>query len=127
MRLLDILLAEKEGNMKTNPWMIVSLLALACGFLLGSRVENEADAEAPKYQYYYNPSGQQPEERMLLRQTLRSEQFAQSRPMYVRVNLDTGEYEELSYYELPNQDGEKEPVMFWQKLRSVFAKYKREN
>ena len=52
MRLLDILLAEKEGKMKTNPWMIVSLvLAFACGCMVGSRPENEAEAAKPDWDY----------------------------------------------------------------------------
>ena len=41
--------------MKTNPWMIVSLvLALACGYLLGQKTENDVEAATPKYQYFIN-------------------------------------------------------------------------
>lgn len=48
-RFLDILLAESEGNMKTNPWMFVSLvLAFACGCMVGSTPENEAEAQVPE-------------------------------------------------------------------------------
>ena len=58
MRLLDILLAEKEGNMKTNPWMIVSLvLACVCGFLVGLLVSQPAEVSADKHDWDYTYAG----------------------------------------------------------------------
>ncbi|MDC0347476.1 hypothetical protein OAN47_03570 [Planctomycetota bacterium] len=40
--------------MKINPWIVVTLLALACGYLVGARTENEAEAqvsEGPQWKY----------------------------------------------------------------------------
>lgn len=83
--------------MKINPWIVVSLLVLACGFLLGSRVENEAEAEAPKYQYFYSPKGAGP--RALGIESVRGKPIESDTKgfMYTRVDLKTGRYEALHF------------------------------
>ena len=91
--------------MKINPWIVVSLLALACGFLLGSRVENEAEAQAeakvdaPKYQYFYNPDGVGPHAT-----TTDFLLDPDKSPKYVRVDLSTGMFYRLSVRRLQGQD-----------------------
>ena len=76
--------------MKTNPWMVVSLvLALTCGYLVGARTENEAEAEAPEYQYFINPAAHSPLE------MLETPKYSINLGRFIRVNLKTGVYEEL--------------------------------
>lgn len=76
--------------MKTNPWMVVSLvLALTCGYLVGARTENEAEAEAPEYQYFINHNAPSPED------MLDTPKLSKNLGRYIRVNLKTGVYEEL--------------------------------
>lgn len=84
--------------MKINPWIVVSLLALACGFLLGSRVENEAEAEAPRYTYFLNADGQHPADEKIVDGNV----F----PMFVRVDNHTGMYQRLIAGRGRNADGD---------------------
>jgi hypothetical protein len=51
-----ILISEREVDMKTNPWMIVSLvLACVCGFLVGLLVSQPSEVSAaPKKDWFYS-------------------------------------------------------------------------
>ena len=82
--------------MKINPWIVVSLLALVCGFLLGSRVENEAEAETPRYRYFFNPNSLEPYKAYGDKSELAAK--------YVRVNLNNGMFEELKAFKMLSAD-----------------------
>jgi hypothetical protein len=92
--------------MKINPWIVVSLLALVCGFILGSRVENEAEAQAeakvdaPKYQYFYDPNGVGPSAF-----TGEYQRDRDKNPKYVRVDLSTGMFSRLEVDRGLGEDG----------------------
>lgn len=107
--------------MKINPWIVVSLLALVCGFLLGSRVENEAEAETPRYQYFFNPNGLEPYKDY----GDKSDRAAR----YVRVNLNNGMFEELQALKATyavNKDGTKrelEPYYIYHWVSIVSPSY----
>lgn len=79
--------------MKINPWIVVSLLALVCGFLLGSRVENEAEAETPKYQYFIDT------------------ELGINSGRYQRVDIETGMFQLLEKYAINHKSGA--PQYFW--------------